>query len=99
MDAVVGQDLSEEFLNVVVCPASDDGSNEFDFDADFSIEIDFAFHTQVYRAVLKAQVESPFCLSLFLPTISAKTLCLVLASLQKMGMCEATCAASADRIC
>ena len=42
---MIAQDLSEEFLNVAVCAASDDGSDEFDFDADFATWIDFAFHT------------------------------------------------------
>ncbi len=47
---MIGQDFSEEFLNVMVASASDDGSDEFDFDADFAIDIYLAFHTQVYRA-------------------------------------------------
>ena len=55
---MIAQNLSEKFLNVVVAAASDDGSDEFDFNADFSIGIDFAFHTRVYRAVPKAQVNS-----------------------------------------
>lgn len=42
---MIGQDLSEQFLNVVVASASDDGSHEFDLDADFPIDIDLAFHT------------------------------------------------------
>ena len=42
---MIGQDLSEQFLNVVVGSASDDGSHEFDLDADFPIDIDLAFHT------------------------------------------------------
>ncbi len=43
--AVITQDLSEQFLNVVVGSASDDRRDEFDFDADFPIDIDFALHT------------------------------------------------------
>ncbi len=42
---MIRQDLSEEFLNVVVASASDDGSDEFDLDAHFPIDIDLAFHT------------------------------------------------------
>ena len=42
---MIGQDLSEQLLNVMVASASDDGSDEFDFDADFPIDIDLAFHT------------------------------------------------------
>ena len=42
---MIAQDLSEEFLNVAICAASDDGSNEFDFNADFAIWIDLTFHT------------------------------------------------------
>ena len=45
MDAVIGQDLGEQFLNVVVGPASDDRSDEFDFDSDLSICVDLALHT------------------------------------------------------
>jgi len=59
---VIAQDLSEEFLNVTICATSDDGSDEFDFDAYFAIGIDFAFHTQVYRAVPKAQEKPGICL-------------------------------------
>lgn len=41
---MVRQNLSEQILNVVVASASDDGSDEFDFDAGLTIVIDFAFH-------------------------------------------------------
>jgi len=37
MDAVIGEYLSQQFLNVAVGSASDDGSNEFDFDADLAV--------------------------------------------------------------
>ncbi len=74
MEPVIAQDLSEQFLNVAVASTSDDGSHKFDFDSDFPTWIDFAFHTQVYRAVPKAQVKSAFCLPLFLSTISAKAI-------------------------
>ena len=47
LNAVIGQDLSDEFLNVVVGSASNDGGDKLDFDADFPIVIDFAFHTTV----------------------------------------------------
>lgn len=75
LDAVIRQNLSEKSLNVVVGAASDDRSDELDFDADFAIEIDLAFHTEVYRAVPKAQVKSAFCLPLFLGAISASETC------------------------
>ncbi len=45
LDAVIRQNLSEKSLNVVVGAASDDRSDELDFDADFAIDIDLAFHT------------------------------------------------------
>ena len=52
---MIGQDLSEQLLNVVIASASDDRRDKFDFDSNFAIDIDLAFHTSVYRAVLKAQ--------------------------------------------
>ena len=51
---MVGQDLSEQFLHVVVGSSTDDGSNAFDFDSDLAIEIDLAFHTtKISRSTLQ----------------------------------------------
>ena len=41
-------------MNVMVGSASDDLSDELDFDADLAIWIDLAFHTEVYPALLKS---------------------------------------------
>lgn len=75
-DAVIAQDLSEEFLHVAVASPSNDGGDEFDFDAEFTIEIGLAFHTQVYRVVLKCASKTGVLFTAILSTISATTMCL-----------------------
>ena len=41
---LVGQDFGKKLLNVNVLSTSDDGSDDFDFDADLSRGIDGGFH-------------------------------------------------------
>ena len=62
---MVAQHLSDQLLYVAVRSPPYDGSHEFDFDPDFAVWIDLTFHTQVYRAVPKAQVKTTICLSRF----------------------------------
>ena len=96
---MIAQDLSDEFLNVVVASASDDRSDEFDFDADFPIVIDLAFHTTVYGAVPNAQGNAALCSPLFESIISAAPMRFDLEFSAKMEPSRACYATRLDRIC
>ena len=82
---MVGQDLSEKSLNIVVASGSDDGSYEFDFDADFAVWIDFAFHTPSIAHEAQSARKSESLFALFCSEKSSLKRCLLM---QESSMTE-----------
>lgn len=57
---MIGQDLGEQLLHVIVRAATNNWRDAFDFHPDFATEIDLAFHTaNVARSYLKRKDKMP----------------------------------------
>ena len=97
---MIGQDLSEKVLNIAICARPHNRSHEFDFDADFPIDSDLAFHTLsiAHRAQCASQHHVLF-LPLLSSAISATTMRSDMHVASSNRQPEADDEALVDRIC
>ncbi len=84
-NAVIREHLGKQVLYIAVASGSDDGCDAFDFNADFAIEIYLAFHTEVYRAVLKGASEFRDLFALICNYLSYSDAFLTLSREQRRG--------------
>ncbi len=48
-DALVGEDVCQELLDILVVATADDWNDDFDLDSDFAMGIDACFHTRTLQ--------------------------------------------------
>ena len=83
----------------MVASASDDRSNKFDFDADFSVWIDLAFHTSSVAHGAQSASENRDLFAAIVPTISATAMRLDLELSAAEEPSEVVGATRVDRLC